>query len=95
MIFKLSGEMPALFEKAKRLKPMSGKRIKYYDSQKFYKLHPDLAPGDIYLSENRIISQKEWDKSIKKFERQISFEIFTEKLKNNIKNYLNLFKANK
>ena len=41
--------------------------------------HPDLIPSDVYIYEGRVIRQKEWDKSIRKFERGLDFEIQMEK----------------
>ena len=72
-------------ENSKKIKPMSKKRLEYYSSKEFYDSHPDLMPSDVYIYEGRLIRQKEWDKSIRKFERRVDFEIRMEKMKEFVK----------
>ena len=86
MEFRLSDYTKTLLENSKNIKPMSKKRLEYYNSKKFYDSHPDLMPSDVYIYEGRVIRQKEWDKSIKKFERRVDFEIRMEKMKEFVKN---------
>ena len=58
MNFKLSAETKNLLQN-RNYKPMSDKQRKYYDSRKFYSLHPDLAPRNIYLREKRVLKHDE------------------------------------
>lgn len=79
--FRLSDYTKSLLAKNKNIKSISKRRAEYYNSREFYDSHPDLMPSDPYIYEGRIITQKEWDKSIKKFERRIDFEIRKDKIK--------------
>ena len=47
-----------------------------FNSQKFYRQRPDLAPRNVYLREGRVIKQKEVEKYfVKAFKEQIYVRI--------------------
>lgn len=41
-----------------------------FDSKQFYQHHPDLAPRNVYLASERVIKQKDVDKTLKRICRE-------------------------
>lgn len=68
---------------------LTGKtKTNYYNSQEFYKKHPDLAPRNVYLSQGRIIKMED----VKKHLDNICKETFSEKCTRYLNNIKSLFK---
>lgn len=84
MQFRLSDATMAMLKKSEYSSP---KKVKYCNDRRFYMKHPELMPSDVYLYEGALISQKQWDKAIRKFEKQIDFEIFRKSLREKIKDF--------
>ena len=91
MEFRLSDYTKTLLAKS-NYKSIQKKQIEYYGSKKYYDTHPDLIPSDISIYEGRIISQKKWDKAIKRYERNIDFKIFINNVKEHLINIPNKIK---
>ena len=70
-----------LTESSKR----AGKNIKSkfdLNSQKFYALHPDLAPRDIYLASGRVMKEKTVNKYLDNIGKKSLFEKVCDFIKN-------------
>ena len=84
MKFRLSDVTKAMQSKSEY---SAKKSAKYWNDKRFYMQHPELMPSNVYLYEGALISQKQWDKAIRTFERQVDFEIFRKNLKEKIKDF--------
>lgn len=62
-------------------------KIAKINSPEFYRQHPDLAPRNIYLQEDRVITRKDMDKAIRRLDMIYKIEDFV----HNIQCQISLF----
>ena len=62
-------------------------KIAKINSPEFYRQHPDLAPRNIYLQEDRVITRKDMDKAIRRLDMIYKIEDFV----HNIQSKISLF----
>lgn len=68
------------------------------NTKKFYRRHKDILPADMMFYEGRLISEKEWNRTLKMDALQFKIELFIDNCKDKLKKtYTNVkswFKSN-